>query len=90
MPWNLKEKADRLLAQEEGAARKDWGGRVAFALVYPNTYAVGMSNLGFQTIYHHLNALPDVEIAALLGCRVPTVRTASHRGLAKLRQEVPR
>src|SRR6266478_158963 len=30
------------------------------ALVYPNTYAVGMSNLGFQTIYDHLNALPHV------------------------------
>ena len=25
-----------------------------------NTYAVGMSNLGFQTIYRHLNAIPDV------------------------------
>jgi radical SAM superfamily enzyme YgiQ (UPF0313 family) len=60
MSWKLKEKMDRLLAQEQGAVRKDWGGRVAFALVYPNTYAVGMSNLGFQTIYQHLNALPDV------------------------------
>src|SRR5262245_14995751 len=60
MSWSLKEKADRLLAQETGAIRKDWGGRVSFALVYPNTYAVGMSNLGFQTIYRHLNALPDV------------------------------
>ena len=40
--------------------RKDWGGRVSVALVYPNTYAVGMSNLGFQTIYTHLNRLPDV------------------------------
>jgi len=60
MSWNLKAKADRLLAQEEGTTRKDWGGRVAFALVYPNSYAVGMSNLGFQTIYRHLNALPDV------------------------------
>jgi hypothetical protein len=47
MSWKLKEKMDRLLAQEEGAVRKDWGGRVAFALVYPNTYAVGMSNLWF-------------------------------------------
>ena len=28
--------------------------------MYPNTYAVGMSNLGFQTIYSHLNALPNV------------------------------
>ena len=60
MSWSLKEKADRLLSQETGTIRKDWGGRVAFALVYPNTYAVGMSNLGFQTIYRHLNALPDV------------------------------
>jgi radical SAM superfamily enzyme YgiQ (UPF0313 family) len=60
MSWKLKEKADRLLTQETGTIRKDWGGRVSFALVYPNTYAVGMSNLGFQTIYRHLNALPDV------------------------------
>src|SRR4029453_10035999 len=60
MSWNLKAKADRLLAEEQGLYRKDWGGRVAFALVYPHTHAVGMSNLGFQTIYHHLNAIPDV------------------------------
>jgi radical SAM superfamily enzyme YgiQ (UPF0313 family) len=60
MSWKLKQKMDRLLTQEQGAVRKDWGGRVAIALVYPNTYAVGMSNLGFQTIYHHANALPDV------------------------------
>jgi radical SAM superfamily enzyme YgiQ (UPF0313 family) len=52
--------AQTLLAAEQGAVRKEWGGRVAVALAYPNTYAVGMSNLGFQTIYRHLNALPDV------------------------------
>ena len=60
MSWTLKRKAQALLAQEEGTVQKDWGGKVAVALVYPNTYAVGMSNLGFQTIYRHLNALPDV------------------------------
>jgi len=60
MSWRLKRKAQALLATEDGAIRKDWGGRIAIALVYPNTYAVGMSNLGFQTIYTHLNALPDV------------------------------
>jgi radical SAM superfamily enzyme YgiQ (UPF0313 family) len=59
MSWPLKRKAQALLAQEQGAARKDWGGKVAVALVYPNTYAVGMSNLGFQTIYAHLNRLSD-------------------------------
>lgn len=34
--------------------------------------------------------LPDDEIAHLLGCRRATVRTAVHRGLAKLRQEIDR
>ena len=60
MSWSLKKKAHALLAAEQGTIRKDWGGKIAFALVYPNAYAVGMSNLGFQTIYRHLNALPDV------------------------------
>src|SRR5438445_810957 len=60
MSWRLKKKFQGLLAEERGTVRKDWGGKIAFALVYPNTYAVGMSNLGFQTIYRHLNALPDV------------------------------
>src|SRR5215813_6234317 len=59
MSWRLKKKAQALVAGEEGVVRKEWGGRVPIALVYPNTYAVGMSNLGFQTIYEHLNALPD-------------------------------
>jgi len=60
MSWSLKKKAHGLLADEQGTIRKDWGGKVAVALVYPNTYAVGMSNLGFQTIYWHLNRLPEV------------------------------
>jgi radical SAM superfamily enzyme YgiQ (UPF0313 family) len=60
MSWSLKKKAQALLADEQGTIRKEWGGRVSVALVYPNTYAVGMSNLGFQTIYEHLNRLPDV------------------------------
>jgi radical SAM family uncharacterized protein len=60
MSWTLKKKAHALLEAEEGTVHKDWGGKIAVALVYPNAYAVGMSNLGFQTIYRHLNALPDV------------------------------
>ncbi|HXJ78104.1 MAG TPA: radical SAM protein [Candidatus Methylomirabilis sp.] len=60
MSWTLKKKVQTLVAGEEGVVRKDWGGRVSIALVYPNTYAVGMSNLGFQTIYEHLNRLPHV------------------------------
>jgi len=60
MSWSLKKKSQALLAAERGTIRKDWGGKISVALVYPNTYAVGMSNLGFQTIYRHLNAIPDV------------------------------
>jgi radical SAM superfamily enzyme YgiQ (UPF0313 family) len=60
MSYPLKRKAQALLAEEQGTIRKDWGGKIAIALVYPNTYAVGMSNLGFQTIYWHLNQMPDV------------------------------
>ncbi|MGH9282445.1 MAG: SigE family RNA polymerase sigma factor [Acidimicrobiales bacterium] len=34
--------------------------------------------------------LPDADIARILGCRLPTVRTAIHRGLAALRKEIDR
>ena len=47
-------------ALEQGAVRKDWGGRISVALVYPNAYRVGMSNLGFQVVYSLLNRREDV------------------------------
>lgn len=43
------------LAKEEGTVYKDPGGRVRVCLVYPNTYSIAMSNLGFQTVYHLFN-----------------------------------
>ena len=48
------------LAGETGTIRKDWGGRIPVALVFPNTYYIGMSSLGFQTIYKLFNDAPDV------------------------------
>jgi radical SAM superfamily enzyme YgiQ (UPF0313 family) len=48
------------LALEKGAVRKDWGGRISVALVYPNAYRIGMSNLGFQVVYSLLNRREDV------------------------------
>jgi len=44
------------LESENGAIRKSWKNRLKIALVYPNRYAVGMSNLGFQTLYRLFNA----------------------------------
>lgn len=47
------------LARERGTVRKDWGGRVPVALCYPNSYAIGMCNLGLQSVYGLFNAKRD-------------------------------
>ncbi|HLY90381.1 MAG TPA: hypothetical protein VKQ27_15475, partial [Acetobacteraceae bacterium] len=44
------------LGRELGTIRKDWGGRLPIALCYPNSYAVGMCNLGFQSVYNLFNS----------------------------------
>src|SRR6266567_170473 len=44
------------LRREQGTIRKDWGGRAPIALCYPNSYAVGMCNLGFQSVYALFNS----------------------------------
>lgn len=58
--WEATARNRARLAAEKGAIVKDWGGRLPIALVYPNTYAVGMSSLGFQIIYGLLNAELDL------------------------------
>jgi radical SAM superfamily enzyme YgiQ (UPF0313 family) len=60
MGWEAIEKARRRLSREQGAVVKDWGGRLPVALVYPNRYYLGMSNLGVQAIYRLLNSYDDV------------------------------
>jgi len=56
----LRERVDELLSRERGTVFKDPGGKITVALVFPNTYHVGMSNLGFQGIYGLLNSMDDV------------------------------
>ena len=58
--WQQRERALATLSKETGYIRKPHGGRLRVALVFPNTYWVGMSNLGFQTIYRLFNAQDDV------------------------------
>ncbi|MFC1978461.1 radical SAM protein [Chloroflexota bacterium] len=60
MAWEYVKQALDLLAHEQGTIIKDWGGRIPIALVYPNSYYVGMSNLGFQTIYDLLNSYESI------------------------------
>jgi len=58
--WKLIQKAKQILEKEKGTVQKPWGGKNSICLIYPNSYHVGMSNLGFQTLYHHLNIEEDV------------------------------
>ena len=60
MTWKLVKTQNKWLAEERGTITKDWGGKLALALAYPNRYAVGMANLGFQTVYFALNQFPRV------------------------------
>ncbi len=48
MDWELKKELKDQLAREEGYYRYAAGTRERFALVYPNSYFVGMSNLGLH------------------------------------------
>jgi len=60
-PWHLqRERARELLSKEVGYVSKPHGGRLRVALAFPNTYFVGMSNLGFQTVYKLFNAEEDI------------------------------
>ena len=60
MSWQLVEKMRKQLVRETGTVIKAPGSALPVVLVYPNTYSLGMSNLGFLTIYHHLNLRHDV------------------------------
>jgi len=86
--WQQRERAQAILAKETGYVRKPHGDRVRVALAFPNTYWVGMSNLGFQTVYRLLNAQDDIvcerfflppkqELAEMVASRVPPVTIES-------------
>lgn len=58
--YRYTDQAKRILAREEGTVFKDWGGRLPIALIYPNTYRLGMSSLAVHTLYRLFNDRPDV------------------------------
>jgi len=86
--WQQRERALDLLSKEVGFVRKPHGGKLRVALAFPNTYFVGMSNLGFQTVYKLFNAEADIvcervflppktELAAQLAAGAPLVTIES-------------
>lgn len=59
MDWELKQELKNKLLAEKGYYRYPLGTRAPMALVYPNSYFVGMSNLGLHIIYDLLNKRTD-------------------------------
>lgn len=59
MTWELKNKISEMLAKETGAQCFAPGARRAFAFLYPNSYKVGMSNLGMHILYQIINGRGD-------------------------------
>ncbi|MFB0507115.1 MAG: TIGR03960 family B12-binding radical SAM protein [Thermodesulfobacteriota bacterium] len=60
MSWKLIQRAKKRLSEERGTIRKEWSAKTTFCLAFPNRYYTGMSNLGFQTLYHQLNEFQDI------------------------------
>src|SRR4029078_4546764 len=86
--WTQRERARETLSKEVGYVVKPHGDRLRVALAFPNTYWVGMSNLGLQTVYQLFNAddrvvcervflHPKPEIGRLLAGREPLVTLES-------------
>jgi radical SAM superfamily enzyme YgiQ (UPF0313 family) len=88
-----RELAQETLSREVGYVRKPHAGRLRVALIFPNTYFVGMSNLGFQTMYRLFNDQPDIvceraflppkqELASLreAGTRIVTIESQTPVG----------
>lgn len=48
------------LIHEKGSIKKKWKDRIPVALIYPNKYSLGMSNLGFQLVYQLLNQEDEI------------------------------
>ena len=60
MNRKLQERNRELLQGEIGTVFKPHAGRLRVAIGYPNTYYLGMSNVGFQAVYRFWNDEPDV------------------------------
>ncbi len=82
MNWKTLKEAKTRLASEDGTVFKDWGGRNSVALIYPNSYFLGMSSLGFQTLYGLLNRYDRIVCERVFWEGYEPVSLESQRPLA--------
>ena len=62
MSGNRRDRLDNrtLFAKETGSIKQKWKDKLPVAIIFPNTYQLGMSNLGFQLVFFLLNQHPDI------------------------------
>lgn len=91
MSWKIISKLKNRLATESGANSSRRGGSLRVCLVYPNTYRVGMCNLGFQAVYSILNSSAGIlcERAFLPDPEDMHEHTANHTPLLSLESQQP-
>jgi radical SAM superfamily enzyme YgiQ (UPF0313 family) len=93
--WEQRQRALATLSKETGYIVKPHGGRLRVALAFPNTYWVGMSNLGFQTVYRLFNDRDDIvcervflppkqELADLIASRATLLTLESQTPVGEL------
>ena len=59
--FEFRQYAENLLKAEQSQVKVDEGSLIRIALVYPNRYDVGISNLGFQEAYRLFNDAEDIS-----------------------------
>ncbi|MCL7486693.1 MAG: radical SAM protein [Desulfobulbaceae bacterium] len=70
------------LATEKGTIRKKWTGLLPVALIYPNSYPLAVSNLGYQLVYSQLNDFAHIVCERF-------VYPAAHQTLRSLESNRP-
>ena len=58
----LRKRALERIAKEKLLFERRAGGDISACLIYPNVYPLGMANLGFQAVYHILDADSRVSV----------------------------
>ncbi len=88
--WEITDGIRRRVAAETGTLHKQAPLRVA--LCYPSPYSVGMSSLGFQSIYREIHAHPDASaervflpdrVAEYRAARMPLISYEGEKPLAQ-------
>ncbi|MFC2063245.1 radical SAM protein [Chloroflexota bacterium] len=80
--WDEIKRARQRLSREQGAITRDWGGKIPVALIYPNSYYLGMSNLGIHAIYGLLNSYEGIVCERAFWEKGDVVSVESQRPLS--------